>query len=56
MKIFIYLIHNVTNLGSQSTSAEVSDHNKKVMTTFGSTITGGDYSSTTLETGMCISI
>ena len=45
------LIHNVTNLGSQSSSTEVSDHNKKVSTTFGSTVTGGDYSSTALETG-----
>ena len=45
-----------TNLGSQSTSTEVSDHNRKVSTTFGSTITGGDYSSTTLKIGMYINM
>ena len=54
MNIFIYLIYNVTKLGSQNTSNEVGDYNKKVSATFGSTVTGGDYSRTTLETGMYI--
>ena len=46
-----YVILYVINLALQSTSSEVRGHDKKVSTTFGSTITGGNYSSKTLETG-----
>ena len=56
IEVLIHLIYCVTDLGLQSTSTEVSYHNKKVLTTFGSNITGGDYSSATLETGMYINI
>ena len=52
--LFTYIIHYVINLALQSTSSEVRGHSKKVSTAFGSTITGGDCSSTTLETGSYI--
>ena len=37
------------NLASQSTLSEISDHNKKISTTFGSSGTGGDYPAKTLQ-------
>ena len=37
------------NLASQSTLSKISDHNKKISTTFGSSGTGGDYPAKTLQ-------